>query len=511
MTKKILLALGIGMIAMLCLVSCENEGGNASSMQFKRMDIAGAKAIALASDGGSKSNAPKHARLDGEGDPSFNVSNPVWTVSEDGTLVEVHYTIEVVGNGEIVDLVKANMRLVMQYIYPINDDWLWLVNCEYDYPGLDDIPEPLHGKIRELMNNAGIDLNFLVRKSDGALFQWTQEQGCPKQGRGYRRPSDIYGQVESLGGDVFSCPSMGGLDDYYGRIYKLDDQGDKLDVVQVLSSSQAGNGLFVDDRGFVGTMLIAGGEVPVILDPVSLKLSNINMGDIQMEKAEFVAIGGRAYIYGTRYFEETQTDGKGGSWVDYRNMAYVYELEDQGGRWTAKTPALLEVDLEKQAFDPKRVYKTEVATWMGQETDNNWKTYSYAYTFDPRVPSLTKKQLPAHYPAESDKYYEGVAYIMGDNQDFFYVCDLAKDAAEQVDINYDGLAPYMDQIVAASYMPFGPYDPNTQSFTASIQLLDGTYLTLILYTQGENRGKVTVLHEGESDAGQVISVMVRLN
>ena len=100
---------------------------------------------------------------------------------------------------------------------------------------------------------------------------------------------------------------------------------------------------------------------------------------------------------------------------------------------------------------------------------------------------------------------------MGDNQDFFYVCDLAKDAAEQVDINYDGLAPYMDQIVTASYMPFGPYDPNTQSFTASIQLLDGTYLTLILYTQGENRGKVTVLHEGESDAGQVISVMVRLN
>ncbi|MBQ3913792.1 MAG: hypothetical protein II692_00255, partial [Paludibacteraceae bacterium] len=137
---------------LLCagmLSSCEeNRGGSASSMTFKRMDIAGAKAIALASDGSSQNNGPK--RMTTDGDPDYNVSNPVWTVSEDGTLVEVHYTIEVVGNGEIVDLVKANMRLVMQYIYPIGDEWLWLVNCEYDYPGLDGIPEPLHGKIREL-------------------------------------------------------------------------------------------------------------------------------------------------------------------------------------------------------------------------------------------------------------------------------------------------------------------------------------------------------------------------
>ena len=221
-TKFFIFGLLIAAVGMLS--SCEaNRGGSASSMTFKRMDIAGAKAIALANDGSQK-NAPQRILARDGGDPEYNVSNPVWTVSEDGTLVEVHYTIEVVGNGEIVDLVKANMRLVMQYIYPINDDWLWLVNCEYDYPGLDDIPEPLHGKIRELINNAGIDLNFLVRKSDGALFQWTQEQGCPKQGRGYRRPSDIYGQVESVGKDVFSCPSMGGLDDYYGRIYKLQDK-----------------------------------------------------------------------------------------------------------------------------------------------------------------------------------------------------------------------------------------------------------------------------------------------
>jgi hypothetical protein len=480
-------------------------------MQFKRMDIAGAKAIALASDGSSRNNGPKRMPAEGN-DSDYNVSNPVWTVSEDGTLVEVHYTIEVVGNGEIVDLVKANMRLVMQYIYPIGDEWLWLVNCEYDYPGLDDIPEPLHGKIRELINNAGIDLNFLVRKSDGALFQWTREQGCPQKGRGYKQPSDIYGQVESVGKDVFSCPSMGGLDDYHGRIYKLEDQGDILNVVQVLNSSQSGNGLYVDDRGFVGTILGGdfGGGIPVIIDPSSLKLSNINSGAAQLEKPEFIAIGGRVYIYAERYITTTETDGKGGNWDVTKHMGYFYALENQSGMWTVKTPALYEFDLEQQSGPTQKVYKTPVATWMGTEYEADWTAHSYVYTFDPIAASLTKKELPANYPVDETKYYDGVAYVMGEGQNFFYVCDLAKDAAEQVEIQFDeSIAEYISQI--AFMGGFSEYDPNTQCFTGGAQLLDGTYLYFILYAQGENRGKVTVLHEGESDAGQVISVMVRLN
>ena len=504
MTKKILSVLGFGMIAMLIFVSCESGGsGKVSSMQFKRMNIAGAKALALASDAGNHQKMPARlpAALMDEGDPEYNISNPIFTVSEDGTLVEVHYTIEVVGNGEIVDMIKANMRLKAQYIYAIGDEWLWLVNCEYDYPGIDEVKEPLKGQIRELMH-AAFESNFLVRRSDGALFAWSREQGCPQKGRGYKQPSDIYGQVESVGKDVFSCPSMGGLDDYYGRIYKLEDQGDVLNVVQVLSSSQAGNGLYVDDRGFMGTMLSTMGvEIPVIIDPSSLKLSNINAGEAQLEKPEFIAIGGRAYIYAERYITTTETDGKEGSWEVTKHMGYFYALENQSGMW------------EQQSGPTQKFYKTPVATWMGTEYEANWTAHSYVYTFDPIAASLTKKELPANYPVdETDetKYYDGVAYVMGEGQSFFYVCDLAKDAAEQVEIQFDeSIAEYISQI--AFMGGFSEYDPNTQCFTGGAQLLDGTYLYFILYAQGENRGKVTVLHEGESDAGQVISVMVRLN
>ena len=160
--------------------------------------------------------------------------------------------------------------------------------------------------------------------------------------------------------------------------------------------------------------------------------------------------------------------------------------------WTVKTPALYEFDLEQQSGPTQKVYKTPVATWMGTEYEANWTAHSYVYTFDPIAASLTKKELPANYPVDETKYYDGVAYVMGEGQSFFYVCDLAKNEAEQVMIEFDeSIAEYIPQI--AMMGGFSEYDPNTQCFTGGAQLLDGTYLYFILYAQGENRGKVTVL------------------
>lgn len=507
MTNKLLTALGIGMIAMLFLVSCENNaGGKATSMKFKRMDIAGAKALALASESTSQQNAPARIKADGE-DPTYNVSHPIYIVSEDGKLVEVHYTIEVVGNGEIVDLIKANMRLKARYIYAIGDKWLWLMNCEYDYPGIEDMQEPLRGKIRELMHSQ-FESNYLVRRSDGALFEWSREQGRPQRGMGYWRPSDVYGEVEAVGNDIFTSPSMGGLDDYYGRIYKLQDQGDELNVVQVLSSTQNGACLLPDNRGFIATYLLIGGElvgfestIPVTLNPQTLQLSNISTGDIDIDQKEtkvygryFVCIGGTTYLL-VENANEYGTVTKCG----------LYTLEEKNGMWSAQTPALIEWNPDEYGYSSpsgKRPYKSDVASWMAN---------GYTFTLDPINKTYTRKALPAHYPSEENSYYDGIAYVMAEDQKGFYVCDLSKDAAEFVEIVWDdaSLIPYVSQIAMVS--PFGTYDPNTQCFTGGAQLLDGTFLVFILDTQGENRGKVRVLKEGESDAGKVISVMVRLN
>jgi len=511
MTKKILSALGIGMIAMLLFVSCEgNGGGKATSMQFKRMDIAGAKAIALAADGSSQQKAPARIKAD-EDEPSYNVSNPIYTVSDDGTLVEVKYTIEVVGNGEIVDMIKANMRLKARYIYAIGDKWLWLMNCEYDYPGIEDVQEPLRGRIRELMH-AAFESNFLVRRSDGALFEWSREQGRPERGMGYFRPSDVYGEVEVMGNDIYTCPSMGGLDDYYGRVYKLEDKGDYLNVVNMLNSTQQAQCLLPDNRGVFGSIVsYAGTEVAALLFPdkpgeTQLVYSLTQDGQESYSNLHLVSINGTLYAIGFKYSDEWNT------YVSSAAVLAVEHITDPMDMWVA-TEVLFELDLTmaeslqstSAQYPFKRPYKTSVMTWWSGNA---------IFTVDPIAKTATKRVLPEHYPSGESNYYDGIAYVVDPEAilpNSFYICDLAKDAAEEVPIDYSALGEYLMKIVPGKSGVFNPYDPNTQSFSASLMMTDGTSLRIYVYVSGENKGKALVYREGENAAGQVISVMVRLN
>ena len=511
MRKNVLSALGIVVCAMLFLVSCESGGGKVSSMQFKRMNIAGAKALALASDGSNQQNAPARmpAALMDEGDPEYNISNPIFTVSEDGTLVEVHYTIEVVGNGEIVDMIKANMRLKAQYIYEIGDEWLWLVNCEYDYPGIDEVKEPLRGQIRNLMH-AGFESNFLVRKSDGALFEWTREQGRPERGRGYWRPSDVYGEVEIMGKDLFTCPSMGGLDDYYGRVYKLEDKGDYLNVVNMLNSTQQAECLLPDSRGIFGSIIYEQGAFIFPDKPGETQLvwSKTEEGKEPYGNIHLVSINNTLYAIGFKYTEDM--------YVTDAALLAIEHITDPQDMWIAtdvlvnlgKTTAesLQQILWTPTAMWPfKKPYKTSVMTW--------WQGNAI-YSVDPIAKTVAKRVLPAHYPGDENSYYDGIAYSVDDPQNplpsSFYICDLSKDAAEEVTIDYSALAEYLMKIVPGKSGSIS-YDPNTQSFRSSLMLTDGTMLNIYIYVSGEYKGKALVFREGENTAGQVISVMVRLN
>ena len=491
MRKNVLSALGIIVCAMLFLVSCESGGGKVSSMQFKRMNIAGAKALALASDGSNQQNAPARmpAALMDEGDPEYNISNPIFTVSEDGTLVEVHYTIEVVGNG---------------------------VNCEYDYPGIDEVKEPLRGQIRNLMH-AGFESNFLVRRSDGALFAWSREEGRPGRGRGYWRPSDVYGEVETMGKDIFSCPSMGGLDDYYGRIYKLEDKGDYLNVVNMLNSTQHAQCLLPDKRGVFGSIVSYNGtgEVAALLFPdkpgeTQLVYEKTEEGQEPFANLHLVSIDGTLYAIGFKYTDEWSTDVSGAALLA---VEHITEPQDM---WFA-SEVLVNLDktaaesLQTILWNPnaqypfKRPYKTSVMTW--------WQGNAI-YSVDPIAKTVAKRVLPAHYPGDENSYYDGIAYSVDDPQNplpsSFYICDLSKDAAEEVTIDYSALAEYLMKIVPGKSGSIS-YDPNTQSFRSSLMLTDGTMLNIYIYVSGEYKGKALVFREGENTAGQVISVMVRLN
>ncbi|MBQ7449069.1 MAG: hypothetical protein IJS73_04615 [Paludibacteraceae bacterium] len=99
---------------------------------------------------------------------------------------------------------------------------------------------------------------------------------------------------------------------------------------------------------------------------------------------------------------------------------------------------------------------------------------------------------------------------MSGDQQAFYICDLSKSEAEQVVIDYTELNS--DASIVKSTIPANwQYVLRAQAFRKSALTIDGYETTIILPVSGEYKGKALVFREGENTAGQVISVMVRLN
>ena len=92
----------------------------------------------------------------------------------------------------------------------------------------------------------------------------------------------------------------------------------------------------------------------------------------------------------------------------------------------------------------------------------------------------------------------------------YWRCDLSKDEAEEIPLSWaSNIQPYLNQMVLSSLRM--SYAGASQSLLGTCMLLDGRKLSFRADVEGTNKGKVSVLLEGEKTAGQVVSVMVRLN
>ena len=178
MKRSLIYALAV-VVTAIGMASCEGGGGSVNGVKFRRMNLDGVNTLALASRGQKAgNNAPARLRQDA-GDELIE-DGMAYSVSADGTLVEITYAIDCGGGGDAKNLIKANLRLSMQYVYAIGDDWLWLYGCNYVYPDLDSLPEPAQSKIRQVIaDHSDYHNNYLVRRSDGALFEWDGSQGRP--------------------------------------------------------------------------------------------------------------------------------------------------------------------------------------------------------------------------------------------------------------------------------------------------------------------------------------------
>ena len=249
MKRNLLFAFAV-IVAAIGMTSCDGGGNDLGDIDFKRMHLNGVNALALAN---ITTDSPNKIRA-AEGDTVYDMRDPVYSVSDDGTLVEITYTINCRGKGEIIEMVQAHMRLVMEYIYPIGKDWLWLYNCRYDYPELDQVAEPYHTMLAKKCDPM-LSKHFLVRLKDGALFEWDYNimpyleygvGGRPLAGN--RRPSDIYTIVESMKGEVYCLSEYG----YAKMVYQLKDEGDYLNVRMMHENTLYFESILPDNRGAIG-------------------------------------------------------------------------------------------------------------------------------------------------------------------------------------------------------------------------------------------------------------------
>ena len=90
MKRNLFFALVV-IVAAIGMTSCEGGGsGKVHNIEFKRMHLDGVKALALASDGSDEQKAPRRAPAgEGDGEITYETHQPVYSVSEDGTLVEI--------------------------------------------------------------------------------------------------------------------------------------------------------------------------------------------------------------------------------------------------------------------------------------------------------------------------------------------------------------------------------------------------------------------------------------
>ena len=110
----------------------------------------------------------------------------LYTVSEDGTMVQVSYNVDVEGaDGEVAETIRANLIISPNFIFPVDEGWLWMANCSLDVKdgwSNGTIPQgPARSALSKIINGHNEKYHdrhgahYLIRKSDGALFEWTLE------------------------------------------------------------------------------------------------------------------------------------------------------------------------------------------------------------------------------------------------------------------------------------------------------------------------------------------------
>ena len=509
--KKMILAV-LALSAVL-VSSCnkDGEGGSNATVKFRKANISGARMLALASGTGAATKA--------EGDITVG-PKALYTVSEDGSMVEVTYNVDVEGaDGEVAESIRANLIISPGFVFPVGEGWLWLANCYYNVKGgWNNYPTDGNKSVRNALSKIINDFrdkyhdrhgaHYLIRKSDGALFEWTLEAGAPNgMDDGFKQPTFLNGWFHQLGKDLFVRTggwNYEGINGGLPSLIRLQDNGNTLDAVNVLGDNitcwklyPAGSTCLGGTFGYPG----ANGGMQGIIAPPSFEPVLLQ---VEASKESFLlSIGGKLYYANTYQKEIREGDGKEGSWTRTEDCTDFYNLTVSGSSVSLGNL----ICTFNERMDPGGVYistSEKLSWWDGNDYDG-----AVVHTFDPNAGTISSRRLPEHYPFLEGEYVNGVAYAI-DGTAGYWECDLSKDAAEYVTLDWSSAAEYKSKIVPGT-LRMERFEAASLTLQFVAYMTNGTELNFYTSVVGADRGRIKTNVGSDGNAGMVVTTMVRLN
>ena len=104
---------------------------------------------------------------------------------------------------------------------------------------------------------------------------------------------------------------------------------------------------------------------------------------------------------------------------------------------------------------------------------------------------------------------DGVAYTI-DGTAGYWECDLSKDAAEYVTLDWSSAAEYQGKIVPGT-LRMERFEAASLTLQFVAYMTNGTQLNFYTSVVGADRGKIKTNVGSDGNAGMVVTTMVRLN
>ena len=487
-TKFTFLALLIAAIGML--VSCQDEPSSSSKLTFKGVNLNNAKALALVQEGNGSANAPRRMRADEGEKPQTKF---LYTVDENGNMsAAIFYFNEVDSTTDT----KA-LRLSIENIFAVGDDYLWLYGCQYDCDDMDALPSRARKYVQEQIDasrNRPGHFNYLIRKTDGALFNLTDLTVLPLNWEGKIEMGGMklttgnelrqYGLVAQVGKELYWA-----IGNYQGGLCKLVDNGSTMDQVNL---DYHANIAYVlgDGNGHLGTVLSYSSNMPTNPAFINGNYANLVQGlpnDIGFPRMHF--IGGKYFV------------SHGYNWDSSLEPA-IYTISFEGNTAQA-TLAVAGHSLPEYGYGyPCRV-EGSTYSYLTDEGEG-----AIIRTFDANTLSFSVEKLPEGFPSWANAYdEEGNAYSFETEKqtDMSYVIvyNLPTRTATRHNIDRSDVPQY-------NVIKVIGFDRSMKAMIEEAILPDGSTVSLITYMTGENAFK-TVVMGTEASGTAVVATIVQLN